>query len=291
MGKHTSIEWTATYDARGKVISKGHSWNPWRGCLKVSPGCRACYMYRDQERYGRDPRVIVRAAKATFNSPLKWHDPARVFTCSWSDWFIDQADEWRGEAWDIVRATPHLTYMILTKRPANIADRLPEDWGDGWPNVWLGVSVESQEYEWRIFELLKYPAAVHFLSAEPLLGPLDLMRYRPTSRVSHSPLHIGFAFAARMEGKPLHDFMVIRNLKWVITGGESGHATGKYKARPADMDWFRQIRDFCQEYGISYFHKQHGGTRKIDGAWGGRELDGRVWNEVPALESVGADED
>src|SRR3990172_778380 len=127
MGKITGISWTdATY-------------NPWYGCLKVSPGCKQCYMYRDMERYGKDPKVVTRAKPATFNSPLKWTEPQRVFTCSWSDYFIEQADEWRDEAWDIIRRTPHLTYQILTKRPENIFDRLPADWGNGWPNVFLSV--------------------------------------------------------------------------------------------------------------------------------------------------------
>lgn len=241
--ENSKIEWT------------DHSWNPWRGCLKVSPGCKACYMYRDQERYGRDPRVVVKASTPTFFAPLKWKEPAKVFTCSWSDWFIDQADEWRDAAWDIVRSTPHLTYQILTKRPENIADRLPHDWGDGWPNVWLGVSVERQDYVWRIYRLAEIPAIVRFVSYEPALGPVDFSEFMD------------------YDGKGWID--------WLISGGESGHATGRYKARPHDLNWFRQARDDCQKWGVPYFHKQHGGTRKIDGTWGGRLLDGREWNEFP----------
>ncbi len=136
MGKSTLIEWTNA------------SWNPWRGCHKVSQGCKHCYMFRDQTKYGHDPNVVVRS-KTTFNDPLKWTQHVRngaqlkVFTCSWSDWFIKEADPWRDEAWSIIRATPNIIYQILTKRAESIHDCLPEDWGNGWPNVWLGVSVEN----------------------------------------------------------------------------------------------------------------------------------------------------
>jgi Protein of unknown function (DUF5131) len=132
MGKTTLIEWTNA------------SWNPWQGCRKVSPGCKYCYMYRAKERYGQDP-TVVRRSKTTFTAPLTWTPPRvpwRVFTCSWSDFVIEEADAWRDEAWDVIRRTPHLTYQVLTKRPERLAGRLP--WTtDPWPHVWLGVSVET----------------------------------------------------------------------------------------------------------------------------------------------------
>lgn len=235
MGKNSNIEWT------------DHTWNPWQGCLKVSPGCKQCYMYRDKKRYGQDPMVVVRSKPATFNKPLQWKGPAKVFTCSWSDFFIDQADEWRGEAWDIIQQTPWLTYQILTKRPENIKKRLPFRWGDGWPNVWLGVSVESQDYVHRIEILDEIPAKVRFVSYEPALGPLQA------------------------------DFeMCYGKIDWLISGGESG-----YNPRPANLNWFREVRDDCQRFNVDYFHKQHGGSKKIDGVWGGRELDGRTWDQFP----------
>ncbi|RIK38013.1 MAG: hypothetical protein DCC55_22505 [Chloroflexi bacterium] len=235
MTTNTAIEWT------------NHTWNPWRGCLKVSPGCKACYMYREQTRYGNDPKAIVRAKDATFYAPHKWKEPARVFTCSWSDFFIALADGWRFDAWNTIRATPHLTYQILTKRPENITDRLPPDWGTGWPNVWLGVSVESQDYDGRLRQLAQIPAKVRFVSYEPALGPLNL---RP--------------------------WLYTRSLDWVISGGESGHYP-----RPADLDWFRSVRDQCVQYGVAYFHKQHGGHSKIDGSYGGHLLDGQSWRQFP----------
>lgn len=141
MAERSIIEWT---DA---------TWNPWRGCDKVSPGCAHCYMFRDQERYGRDPSTVVRAADPTFYAPVRkpsWERQrasaivARgrhlVFTCSWSDWFHPDADEWRDEAWSIIRDTPASTYQILTKRPERMADHLPDDWGEGYPNVWVLLS-------------------------------------------------------------------------------------------------------------------------------------------------------
>lgn len=234
MAKNSNIEWT------------NHSYNPWRGCLKISPGCKQCYMYREQERYGRNPRVVTRS-KTTFYDPFKWKEPALVFTCSWSDFFIQEADDWRHEVWNIIKQTPHLTYQILTKRPENIVDRLPADWGDGWPNVWLGVSVENQDYIWRVDELDNIPAIVHFVSYEPALGPLNI----------EPELYFG-------------------KVDWLISGGESGN-----NPRPANLNWFRQIRDACQRFNIPFFHKQHGGNRKINGSWGGRLLDGQEWSEFP----------
>lgn len=244
MGKTSAIEWT---DA---------TWNPWQGCIKVSAGCKNCYMYRDQKRYGRDPRDIHRSSDATFNAPLKWKEPRKVFTCSWSDFFLPEADEWRPEAWEIIRKTPQHTYQILTKRPENILDRLPPDWGDGWPNVWLGVSVENNAYLSRIKRLMDIPARVRFISYEPALGPLQ-----PFDQI------------------PWHELRY--KIHWIIAGGESGPG-----CRPAETDWFRAVRDDCRWLGIPFFFKQHGGTKRVDGVWGGDVLDGRQWHEFPAVGEV-----
>lgn len=239
MAERTGIEWA---DA---------TWNPWMGCRKVSPGCKNCYMFRDMTFYGRDPNVIVRAADSTFRNPLKWakneklKQGARIFTCSWSDWFIDKADGWRKEAWRIVKMTP-FTYLILTKRAERISDCLPDDWGNGYPNVWLIVSTENQQMlEKRWAELEKVPAIVRGLSVEPMLGEVRLEHRRPD---------------------------------WVITGGESD----KKAPRKTELVWVRSLRDECIEHGIPFFHKQHGGTHKVDGAWGSRKLDGVEWNQFPA---------
>jgi len=264
MGENSAIEWTK------------HTWNPWQGCRKVSSGCENCYMYRDKKRYGQDPATVIRSAKNTFNLPLKWSDPANVFVCSWSDFFIEDADEWRPEAWEIIRKTPHLTYQLLTKRELNIADRLPADWGNGYPNVWLGVTAENQEQaDKRIPLLLQTPAAVYFVSHEPALGSIVY----PS------------------------EFLALGRKALIITGGESGPG-----ARPMHPDWARLDRDQCQAAGVPYFFKQWGEYSPIfDGKTryenvhsgagmdepcpmyrvgkkaAGRLLDGREHNEMPAV--------
>lgn len=238
MGANSKIEWT------------NDTWNPWQGCHKVSVGCKFCYMYRDKKRYGQDPRTVVRSAIPTFNAPLTKLNGPLVFTCSWSDFFIEEADNWRDEAWDIIKRTPHLTYQILTKRPADIKDRLPDDWEKGYRNVWLGVSVENKNSLWRLEALDEIPAAIKFISYEPALEYVDFTTYTPV-------------------------------INWIISGGESGP-----EARPAEIEWFKQVRDDCLKNGIAYFHKQHGGTKKIDGVWGGRLLDGMEWNGFPVSSTI-----
>jgi protein gp37 len=230
MGKNSAIEWT------------DHSWNPWRGCHKVSQGCKNCYMFREQERYGKDPNIVVRS-KTTFQDPLKWKDPAMVFTCSWSDFFIEEADPWRDEAWEIIKQTPHLTYQILTKRPERIHYGLPDDFFPR--NVWWGISAENQdelEERWDILdsELHFHVPPIMFISAEPLLGPLDLT----------------FAFEEIDCGDEEHNWWT-RAADWVIVGGESGP-----DYRPMNPDWARDILKQCREHEVPYFMKQMGGWPK-----------------------------
>lgn len=213
------------------------TWNPWHGCKKVSTGCKYCYMYRDKERWGQDPTTVLRS-KSNFKVPLSWKEGRLIFTCSWSDWFIEEADEWRDEAWAIIKATPQHTYQILTKRPERIKDHLPADWGEGYPNVWLGVSVENQvEAVKRIPELIKTPAKVRFLSCEPLLDFVDLSGWlvKP-DEVLRNPIH------------------------WVIIGGESGSLspTAKYKARECFVIWIHRIIKQCQKAKVPVFVKQLG---------------------------------
>lgn len=154
MGETTGIEWS---DA---------TWNPWYGCRKVSPACAHCYAERDMTRYGKDFNVVTRAKDATFYAPLKWKEPKRIFTCSWSDFFIEDADGWRGEAWNVIMQTPRHTYLVLTKRPERIArNKFP------WPeHIWLGVSVETTRQYHRIDKVREIPAHIRFLSMEPLLS-------------------------------------------------------------------------------------------------------------------------
>jgi protein gp37 len=204
MGRNTRIGWA------------DDTWNPWQGCLKISPGCKYCYMYSDKTRYGQDPAVVVRS-KTTFSDPQRWKAPQRIFTCSWSDFFIEQADAWRPEAWEIIRRTPQHTYLVLTKRPERMADHLPQGWP--WPHVWLGVSVETRDYRGRADVLRLIPAAKRFLCCEPLLedlGRLDL-----------------------------------HGIHWVIVGGESGT-----HHRPMEIAWAASIRDQCLAAGVQLYVKQ-----------------------------------
>lgn len=237
MSEKTGIGWTNS------------TWNPWYGCTKVSPGCAHCYMFREQIRYGRDPEVVTRS-KTKFRDPLKWTEPRLVFTCSWSDWFHEAADAWREEAWEIIRATPHLTYQILTKRPERIAAHLPSDWGDGYANVWLGTSIENQRWMTRFEELIAIRALVRFVSAEPLLGPLTFSTVSTPDELS-------------------------RELAWLIVGGESGP-----NARPMRLDWARALRDECRASGVAFFLKQLGGNPDAR-AHEKATLDGRTYTEFP----------
>jgi protein gp37 len=260
MTTNSAIEWT------------GHTWNPWQGCTKVSPGCARCYMYSEKRRWGQDPEIVVRSKPGTFRKPLGWKEPALVFTCSWSDWFHEAADPWRQEAWEIVEATPWLTYQVLTKRAERIAPHLPANWGpQGYPNVWLGVSTENQvQLDRRVPYLLDVPARVRFLSCEPLLGPLDL-RPRPSRELC---IVCGEGPDAPHEHR--HGYRT-RGLDWVIAGGESGA-----KARPCDEAWLRSLRDQCAHAGVPFFLKQLGGfPDKRGGA--AAALDGVLHHAMPAV--------
>jgi protein gp37 len=239
MAEFTGIEWA---DA---------TWNPWMGCTKVSAGCAACYMFREQRQYGQDPEV-VRRSKTKFEEPLKWIEPRLVFTCSWSDWFHPAADEWRDEAWETIRQTPQHVFLILTKRPELVEERLPDDWGDGYENVWLGVSVENSAYTMRARLLSEIPAQVRFISAEPLLGSLFDTRG-------------GWREALELDG-----------IDWLITGGESGPG-----CRPMELEWARELRDAAYSAGTAFFLKQLGGWPDKRGN-SKAVLDGQVHREMPA---------
>jgi protein gp37 len=269
MSQSTGIEWTEA------------TWNPWYGCTKVSPGCARCYMYREIRQYGRDPEVVTRS-KTTFRQPLLWRaQPRLIFTCSWSDWFHEAADPWREEAWEIVRHTPQHTYQILTKRAERIAGHLPKDWGDGYPNVWLGVSIENQRHADRAAVLCGVAARVRFVSAEPLLGPVDL-----TKLVTAAPAeYAGFGEVNRvteidaLRGRWLTELGIEygggARIHWLIAGGESGPGF-----RPMQLDWARALRDQCVAAGVPYFLKQIGGWPDKRGGEAA-VLDGRRWTEMP----------
>jgi protein gp37 len=274
MGRHSSIEWTH------------HTFNPWWGCTKVSPGCKHCYAETFSRRVGADIWGPNRARRffsnAHWQEPVKWNlaarragGRARVFCSSMADVFENrrELDDPRARLWDLIDRTPDLDWLLLTKRPENIARAVP--WGDKWPaNVWLGTTAENQRWaEKRIPILLQFPAVVRFISCEPLLGPLTLGPW--------------------LKGR--------RHIDWVIAGGESGH-----KARPMNPDWVRSLREQCNGAAVHFHFKQWGHWAPDDGSEppalrrvrlldgdapvslvrlgkhaAGRMLDGRTWDEYP----------
>jgi protein gp37 len=277
MAKGSKIEWTH------------HTFNPWWGCERVSPACKNCYAETWAHRLGLDlwskgaPRRMM--SDGYWRQPLAWDREAaaagrrdRVFCASMSDVFEDRRDldKPRERLWQLIADTPHLDWLLLTKRPQHVAHTVP--WRESWPrNVWLGATVENQRWaEKRLPHLLSHAAAVHFLSCEPLLGPLDLARWL----------------------SPAPD---ARRVGWVIAGGESGH-----RARPMNPTWARAIRDQCARYGVPFHFKQWGNWRPAAGDIegraardlhspegvpikmvnmgkkdAGRRLDGREWNGLP----------
>lgn len=233
MGIKSSISWT------------DHTINFWTGCKKVSQGCAMCYMYRDKERYGHDPTTVLKVNDSTINKVLRTAVAGdKIFTCSWSDFFIDEADEWRDWAWDIIRKHPQFSWQILTKRPERIKDCLPADWGDGWDNVWIGVSVESHQYTDRIHELLAIKSKVKFLSVEPLIGPVYLDDV--------------YGLWDKTKGSDQPETKALKEIDWVIVGGESGNDIGKWRYRPCELEWIETVVADCKAHGTPVFVKQTG---------------------------------
>lgn len=283
--KDSKIEWTH------------HTFNPWIGCTRVSPGCVNCYAETMMDKRYRKvkwgPQGERKRTSADYwKQPLKWNREAaadgerrRVFCASLADVFEDKTDqrqemdEWRKNLFDLIYETPSLDWLLLTKRPENVQKMVPWMFHHpdffGWPaNVWIGTSVEDQERaDKRIPELLKIPAAVRFLSVEPLLATVDLRPYLQMQ-------WLGFGEEQAM-------------VDWVIVGGESGH-----DARPMHPDWARSVRDQCQEAGVPFLFKQWGEfgpctpiddgnpdcLHRLGKHRAGRLLDGREWNESPTVE-------
>jgi protein gp37 len=261
MTENTKIEWA------------DHTFNPWVGCQKVGPGCDHCYAEGWAKRSGlvtwgpgADRRLT---SPANWRQPLKWNAQAaasgtrpRVFCASLADVFDNAVPAtWRSGIWDLITQTPHLDWLLLTKRPGNIADMLPTSWGPkGWPNVWLGCTVVNQaEADRDIPKLLAVPAQVHFLSLEPLLGPIDLWRWAGVHHHPDNDLDAAQSRAAieavlkaaRRQMRKIHGRS--SGIDWVIAGGESGP-----KARPMHPDWVRNLRDQCQAAGVPFLFKQWG---------------------------------
>jgi len=283
MGRNSSIEWTH------------HTFNPWWGCVRVSPGCKNCYADTWARRlglrlWGRNmPRRFF--SDSHWKEPVRWNHEAhkegirrRVFCASMADVFEDRndLDPWRLRLWELVKQTPWLDWLLLTKRPQRIGSVVP--WSDQWPsNVWLGTTAENQHWaEIRLPALLQHAAAVLFVSAEPLIGALDLHHF--------------------LTPKP-HG----RRLSWVIAGGESGA-----KARPMNPQWARDLRDQCEQAGVPFHFKQWGHWSpefvtkesrtqrvtltdargqpvtlvKVGKKASGRVLDGKIWDGLPQCDAI-----
>ena len=244
MADRSGIEWTQA------------TWNPTTGCDRITTGCDHCYALTLAKRlkamgaakYQVDgnpitsgPGFAVQMHEAALSVPFSWRTPRTVFVNSMSDlWHAHVTDDFITRVFDVMETTPQHTYQLLTKRPlrlARMAARLP------WPpNVWVGVSVEDAAQLWRLDRLRQVPAAVRFLSAEPLLGPLAELNFS--------------------------------GIDWLIAGGESGPG-----ARPMDPSWVEDLERQCRVAGVAFFFKQWGGrTPKA----AGRELHGRTYDEMPA---------
>lgn len=260
MADSSSIEWT---DA---------TWNPVTGCTEVSPGCDHCYAKTFAERWRGTPGHYfergfdLQLRPDKLDQPLRWKRPRRIFVNSMSDLFHDQVpDEFIGSVFDVMAQASQHTFQLLTKRHGRMRSLLLR-WADEGmvmpPNVWLGVSVETQQWlDIRVPALLDTPAAVRFLSMEPLLGPVTF-RWRPWAPLVN---------ASHLDS--------LRGIDWVIVGGESGRG-----ARPMELDWVRTIRDECNRAGVAFFYKQQGSAD--GGPKSRRELDGRTWDEYPGLGGV-----
>ena len=239
---------------KSKIAWTDSTYNPWQGCHKVSAGCANCYMYREKAHYGQDPSTVVRSKPPTFNMPLKLPSGNKVFVCSWSDFFIEEADPWRAEAWAIIRSRPDLTFMILTKRQ----DRMREIIKEPLPNVWLGVTAENQEMaDLRIPVLLQTPAAKRFVSVEPMLGPVDIAKYLIPCEgcldcvaARCYPIAVHPLLLKKAEERPRCGNRGNTALSWIIAGSETGPSK-----RIMDNKWAAELRDQCKSANISFFFK------------------------------------
>jgi len=234
MADNSAIEWTEA------------TWNPVTGCSKVSPGCAHCYAETFAERWRGVPGHAyeqgfdLRLWPSRLDQPLAWRRPRLIFVNSMSDLFHERIpDAFIVDVFRVMEQAPWHVFQILTKRPerlAALADDLP------WPpHVWMGVSIENRRFVHRAEALRDVPAAIRFVSAEPLLGPL-----------------------AGLD---------LSGIDWLIAGGESGP-----RNRPVRIEWLRDLRDRCEDEGVAFFFKQWGGIRPKSG---GRLLDGRTWDEIP----------
>jgi protein gp37 len=258
----TQIEWT---DA---------TWNPVAGCSIVTAGCTHCYameMARRLEAMGVEKYVgltrktgkrtvwngVVRDDRDALSIPLRWRKPRKIFVNSMSDLFHERvSDEFVLDVWQVMRETPHHNYQILTKRPERMAALVAAQIGEVLPNVWLGTSIENRDVVHRIEHLRNAPAAIRFISFEPLIGPVGEVE--------------------------------LRGIHWAIVGGESGKS-----ARPIREEWIDEVYAQCLAASTAFFFKQWGtwgkDNRKRSKKANGREYRGQTWDEMPTAPPVSSE--
>ncbi len=241
MAQQSTIEWTEA------------TWNPVTGCTEVSPGCAHCYAKTFAERFRGVPGhpyergFDLQLRPERLRQPLEWRKPRTIFVNSMSDLFHEDVPfDFIQQVFATMQEAQRHTFQVLTKRSERLRELAPSlPWPD---NVWMGVSVEYQRWTTRVEDLRETPAHVKFLSCEPLLGPLNLD---------------------------------LRDIDWVIVGGESGHG-----ARPMRADWARAIRSQCQSADVPFFFKQWGAHNehgiRVGKGRAGRLLDGRIWDGLPS---------
>ena len=220
------------------IVAKSMMWNLWHGCHKLSSGCKHCYVYRGDARREVDSSVVVRTKNFDLplrkkrNGEFKIPSGTFVYTCFTSDFFVEDADKWRAEAWEMIRCRSDLHFMMITKRIDRFSDCLPDDWGDGYDNVTICCTVENQtcaDYRLPIYK--RAPIKHKIIICEPLLERIDLSTYA-----------------------------VGEWIEQIVAGGESG-----YEARPCDFEWVMDLRRICVENKVDFWFKQTGSKFVKDG--------------------------
>ena len=220
------------------IVAKSMMWNLWYGCHKLSAGCKHCYVYRGDARREVDSSVVVRTKNFDLplrkkrNGEFKIPPGTFVYTCFTSDFFVEDADKWRAEAWEMIRCRSDLHFMMITKRIDRFSDCLPDDWGDGYDNVTICCTVENQTCaDYRLPIYRRAPIKHKIIICEPLLERIDLSTYA-----------------------------VGEWIEQIVAGGESG-----YEARPCDFEWVMDLRRICVENKVDFWFKQTGSKFVKDG--------------------------
>lgn len=220
------------------IAEKSMMWNLWHGCHKLSAGCKYCYVYRGDARRDVDSSIVTKTknfdlpVRRKRNGEFKISSGTLVYTCFTSDFFVEDADQWRAEAWEMIRQRSDLHFMMITKRIDRLANCLPADWGDGYDHVTICCTVENQVYaDYRLPIYKSAPIKHKIIVCEPLLERIDLSAYSISEWIEQ-----------------------------VVAGGESG-----YDVRPCNFDWVMELRKICVENKVSFWFKQTGSKFIRDG--------------------------